>query len=312
MEKESINFLVTGGAGHIGSTLCRELINIPNAKVTIVDNLLTGKISNIKEILDRINFIDKDVNDKAILEILNKEEFDYIFHYAAVVGVKRTQENPLMVLEDIVGIKNVLDLGRSSNSKRVFFASSSEVYGEPVEVPQNEETTPLNSRIPYAVVKNIGESFFRAYQKEYNLPFTILRFFNTYGPHQSEDFVISRFIKRAIENKPIKIYGDGRQSRTFLHVKDNIDFTLKILDEDLLINDVVNVGSEKEIPILDLANLIIKLSKSISEITFLDPLKEGDMSRRMPDISKYKQIYDKELLSLESGISELINTRLDE
>ena len=217
-----------------------------------------------------------------------------------------------MVLEDIVGIKNVLDLGRSSKSKRVFFASSSEVYGEPVEVPQNEETTPLNSRIPYAVVKNIGESFFRAYQKEYNLPYTILRFFNTYGPHQSEDFVISRFIKSAIDNKPITIYGDGKQSRTFLHVKDNIDFTLKILDEDLLINDVVNVGSDKEISILDLANLIIELSKSSSEINFLDPLKEGDMSRRMPDISKYNQVYERELLPLNSGISELINIRLDE
>ena len=220
--------------------------------------------------------------------------------------MKRTQENPIMVLNDVYGIRNALDLALGSNCKRIFFASSSEVYGEPVEIPQQEETTPLNSKIPYAVVKNLGESLLRAYEREYGLPYTILRFFNTYGPLQSDEFVITKFIKNALLNLPLTIYGEGKQSRTFLHVRDNVSFTLKVLNKELFINKVVNVGSTIEISVLDLANLIIKLANSKSKITFLDPLKEGDMTRRMPDISKFKKSYGSDLISLESGISELI------
>jgi UDP-glucose 4-epimerase len=111
--------------------------------------------------------------------------FDYVFHYAAVVGVKRTLENPVLVLEDLQGIRNVLTLCKNTGVKRVFYASSSEVYGEPVHLPQHEHNTPLNSRLPYAVVKNAGESFCRSYFQEYGLEYTIFRFFNTYGPKQS-------------------------------------------------------------------------------------------------------------------------------
>ena len=157
-------------------------------------------------------------------------QFDYVFHYAAVVGVKRTQENPIMVLNDIEGIKNVLQLSKNSSVKRVFFSSSSEVYGEPVELPQNEETTPLNSRVPYAIVKNVGESFFRSYFKSYGLPYTIFRFFNTYGPNQSEDFVIAKFLKSALINEDITIYGDGSQTRTFCYVDDNINTCISLAD----------------------------------------------------------------------------------
>jgi len=307
MKENKINVLVTGGAGHIGSTLSIELAKIPHFKVTVVDNLLTGSLSNLSGHSDKVNFIEGDINDNELTQdLINKYQFDYIFHYAAVVGVKRTQENPIMVLNDVNGIRNALDIALGSNCKRIFFASSSEVYGEPVEIPQQEETTPLNSKIPYAVVKNLGESLLRAYEKEYGLPYTILRFFNTYGPLQSDEFVITKFIKNALLNLPLTIYGDGKQSRTFLHVKDNVSFTLKTLNKELFINKVVNVGSTIEISVLDLANLIIKLANSKSKITFLDPLKEGDMTRRMPDISKFKKSYRTDLISLESGISELI------
>ena len=139
-----------------------------------------------------------------------------------------------------------------------------------------------------------------------SLPYTILRFFNTYGPLLSDEFVITKFIKNALLNLPLTIYGEGKQSRTFLHVRDNVSFTLKVLNKELFINKVVNVGSTIEISVLDLANLIIKLANSKSKITFLDPLKEGDMTRRMPDISKFKKSYRSDLISLESGISELI------
>src|SRR6185312_4294759 len=139
-------------------------------------------------------------------------KFDYVFHYAAMVGVKRTLNNPMTVLQDIEGIKNILSLSKNTCVKRVFYSSSSEVYGEPVEFPQNENTTPLNSRLPYAIVKNVGEAFFRSYQREYGLDFTIFRFFNTYGSRQSQDFVVTKFIDEALGNQDITIYGDGNQS----------------------------------------------------------------------------------------------------
>ena len=121
--------------------------------------------------------------------MLKEQPFNYIFHYSAVVGVQRTQDHPLLVFDDIDGIKNILSIALQHSTQRVYFSSSSEVYGEPVEIPQHEMTTPLNSKIPYAIVKNVGESFLRSYQKEFNLNYTILRFFNTYGPLQSDDFV---------------------------------------------------------------------------------------------------------------------------
>src|SRR5437588_12842334 len=122
-----------------------------------------------------------------------------------------------MVLDDIKGIQNVLHLAKNTGVKRVFFSSSSEVYGEPVEFPQNEFTTPLNSRLPYAVVKNVGEAFLRSYKQEFDLDYTIFRFFNTYGPKQSSDFVMTKFIKAALANDRITIYGDGSQTRTFCY-----------------------------------------------------------------------------------------------
>ena len=197
--------LITGGAGNVGGALAIKLVENPNYFVVIVDNLSTGSITKLpsKE-LSNWSFVNCDVNNyTSISEIMLTNHFDYVFHYAAVVGVKRTQENPIMVLNDIEGIKNVLQLSKNSSVKRVFFSSSSEVYGEPVELPQNEETTPLNSRVPYAVVKNVGESFFRSYFKSYGLPYTIFRFFNTYGPNQSEDFVIAKFLKSALKNEDI-------------------------------------------------------------------------------------------------------------
>ena len=129
--------------------------------------------------------------------------------------------------------------------------------GEPVELPQHEETTPLNSRVPYAVVKNVGESYFRSFYKTYGLPFTIFRFFNTYGPNQSEDFVITKFLRASLKGADITIYGDGTQTRTFCYVDDNINTCVKIFEENLMINDVINIGGAKEYRIIDVAKLII-------------------------------------------------------
>ena len=194
--------------------------------------------------------------------------------------------------------------------KRVFFSSSSEVYGEPTELPQNEQTTPLNSRLPYAIVKNLGESYLRSYYKEYGLEYTIFRFFNTYGPRQSEDFVMSKFIRRALANQDIKIYGNGLQKRTFCYVDDNIEACLNAFNKNLYVNDVLNVGSYYEMSILKLARTIIRLLKSKSQIIFMPPLEEGDMKRRFPDISKMLVLLGKEPIVLEEGIRKTIENPL--
>lgn len=296
--------LVTGGAGNIGSSLVAGLLKSENYHVSILDNLSTGSLENLPQSNKSFwRFIDCDVNNLTQLkQVLNQDTFNYIFHYAALVGVERTQKNPLKVLEDIEGIKNILNLAVECKAERIFYSSSSEVYGEPVEIPQNEITTPLNSKVPYAIVKSVGESFMRTFHDHHQLDFTIMRFFNTYGPRQKNDFVISKFIELALQNKDITIYGDGSQTRSFLHVDDNIEFTIKILKNKKLLNDVVNVGSDIEIKIIDLANMIIENLQSKSKIIFLPPLKEGDMTRRKPDISKMKEVYQKEIISLEEGI----------
>src|SRR3954468_23971569 len=270
--------LVTGGAGNVGSALIEKLIQDKNNYVVIVDNLSTGylsKLPNNNE--ERWEFIKADVNDfMDISSIMVTRKFDYVFHFAAVVGVIRTQENPVKVLRDIDGIKNVLDLCKNTSVKRVFYSSSSEVYGEPVVLPQHEHTTPLNSRVPYAVVKNVGESFCKSYFQEYHLNFTIFRFFNTYGPSQSTDFVVARFLANALENKDITIYGDGSQTRTFTYIDDTVDTCLNCFYNDHQVNDVINIGNDKLCTILDLAKLIIKLSESRSKIVHIAPLKDGD------------------------------------
>lgn len=298
-----MNILITGGAGNIGSSLAKRLIKNPNYFVVIVDNLLTGDKSKLPTTSNNWIFIQADVNNyNEISSIMLCYKFSYVFHYAAVVGVERTLNKPKWVLNDIDGIKNILDLSKNTGVLRVFYASSSEVYGEPVEIPQHEHTTPLNSRLPYAIVKNVGEAFLKSYNKEYGLNYTIFRFFNTYGPHQSTDFVISKFIWKAINNDDIIIYGDGNQTRTFCYIKDNIDTVTKILDQNIYNNSIINIGSDTEISINKLAEKIKILLNSKSNIIHIEALKEGDMTRRCPDNSLMKAVLGRDLTSLEEGI----------
>lgn len=301
------NILITGGAGNVGSALANKLVENKDNYIVIIDNLSTGSIDNLPK-RDNLKFIKANTNIyNDIVPIFGNYNFDYVFHYSAVVGVKRTLENPLAVLNDIEGIKNILSLSKNTSVKRVFYSSSSEVYGEPFEIPQNENTTPLNSRFPYAIVKNIGEAFFKSYFQEYGLEYTIFRFFNTYGPNQSEDFVVPKFIKLALRNEPIALYGDGLQTRSFCYVDDNIDTCIKSMLSPIIVNDVINVGSDIEMSILDLAKTVIKVANSKSKIIHLPALEEGDMTRRCPDSTKMKSILNRDLLPLEQGIQKLIN-----
>jgi UDP-glucose 4-epimerase len=229
-------------------------------------------------------------------------QFDFVFHYAAVVGVQRTLMQPVSVLNDINGFKYLLDLCKNTGVSRVFFSSSSEVYGEPFEHPQNEQTTPLNSRLPYAVVKNVGEAFLRSYKQEFDLDYTIFRFFNTYGPKQSQDFVMSKFINAALAGRDITIYGDGMQTRTFCYKDDNIDACYNAFTRNEYVNDTVNIGSDFETTVIDLAKTIIAVTESKSKLVYLPPLKEGDMSRRKPDNTKMRELLGRPLIPIEAGI----------
>jgi nucleoside-diphosphate-sugar epimerase len=303
--KQSI--LVTGGAGNIGSALVRALTRKPEYEVVVADNLLTGSLDKIRIDAENLQFVKADVNDfDDIASLFYRFRFTHVFHLAAVVGVQRTLANPLLVLRDIDGIENILRLGKNTGVTRLYYTSSSEVYGEPFEFPQNERTTPLNSRLPYAVVKNLGEVYLRTFQREYGLPYTIFRLFNTYGPRQSEDFVLPRFVRAALAGDPLRIYGDGSQTRTFCYVDDTVDAMMAAHVAGAFENEVINVGSDHEISILQLARMVIEMSGSAATIEFMPPLPEGDMSRRCPDTSKMRAILDRPMVSLEEGIRRLI------
>jgi len=307
------NYLVTGGAGFIGSCMAEKLATDPNIKVVVVDNFITGAPEKLPDtnIFPNVRFIKCDVNRyEDIASVFHAYKFEYVFHYAALVGVKRTLQNPVAVLEDIKGLENILRLSKNTNVKRVFYSSSSEVYGEPVEFPQNENTTPLNSRLPYAVVKNLGEAYLKSYKQEYDLNYTIFRFFNTYGPKQSKDFVVSKFIRAALKNEDITIYGDGSQTRTFCYIDDNVEACFNTIGDQSFINEVINVGGNEEIPVLQLANTIINVTGSSSKIIHLPPLPEGDMTRRCPDITKMNALLNHPRVTLEEGLKRVLaNTR---
>ncbi len=302
-----IRILVTGGAGNIASALIARLAANPAHQITIADNLLTGDMRKVPKHLHNVQFIKCNVNDyNDIAPLFFANNVEYVFHFAAVVGVQRTLANPLWVMHDIHGIEHILNLSKNTGVRRVYYSSSSEVYGEPFEIPQNEHTTPLNSRLPYAIVKNVGEAFLRTYHKEFGLNYLIFRFFNTYGPNQSEDFVVPRFIRQAMDNRDITIYGDGSQTRTFCYVDDNVEACMNAHLTGQIENDTINIGSDVEYTIRALAEKVIEVTGSKSEIIHLPPLEEGDMTRRKPDIAKMRRLLNRDMVPLETGIGRLI------
>ena len=210
-------------------------------------------------------------------------------------------------MDDINGIKHLLELSIKYNVRHFYYSSSSEIYGEPVSLPLHEEKSPFNSKIPYSVVKNISENFIKIYNEEFNLNFTIFRFFNTFGPNQSEDFVIPKFVKLALNNLPIPIYGDGIQTRTFIYIDDNIDTILNCFEKKLFINDILNIGSSTEYRIIDLAKKIINLTNSSSELKYLPALLRGDMRRRKPNNNRMKKALGRRPFNLTSALKKYIN-----
>lgn len=287
--------LVTGGAGFIGSHMCEKLLSL-GARTICFDDLSTGRKENISESLKDRQFVfaKGDANRRENFEkIFRKFRPDYAIHYAATVGVKRTLKNPLAVLRDIEGIKNILECARKYKVKKAVFASSSEVYGEPQELPVIEENTPLNAKLPYAAVKVIGENYFRSYHRTYGLPTVSLRFFNVYGPKQDSSgygFVTAIFMKQALAGKPPTVFGNGRQTRDFMFIEDNINATIAAILNRKATGETINIGTGRETTILELANKIIKISGKKLKPVFLSQRKEGEIARRCPHIAKMKRL----------------------
>ena len=293
LENETV--LVTGGAGFIGSNLIAELLKL-NSRVICFDDLSTGSMGNLADVIDHENFvfIKGNVNNfEDINKVFKDYQINYVFHYAARVGVIRTIEKPLEVLEDIEGIKNILKLSLEYKVKNLVFSSSSEVYGEPVEIPEREDGH-LNPKLPYAVVKLVGENFLKSYYHSHGLKTCSLRFFNAYGPKQDSSaygFVTGVFIRQALKGEPLTVFGDGSQTRDFVFIEDNVQASILALLKEESDGHSINIGTGRPLTIIDLAELIIKISgRKDLKIDFQPLRKEGEVIHRFPDVSKMRRL----------------------
>lgn len=246
--------LVTGGAGFIGSHMVEKLLEL-GARVTVIDIMLRGnKIAHLKDNRN-LSIQEVDVTDTRSLAPLFRGQ-DYVFHLAAVVGVEETQDEPVQLLDvEIGGTAEVIRLAAANKVKRFIFASSSEVYGDS-DNPMAEEG-PFNPKSTYALCKLIGEHYCRAYYKKFGLEFTALRYFNSYGPRQDDRFVMSRFIRRALNGQELLIYGDGNQTRDFTFVGDSVHMSLLAGIMDSGINQIFNLGTGRAVSINRLADLVL-------------------------------------------------------
>ena len=295
-----MRILVTGGAGFIGSHLVSRLIADGHV-ITVLDDLSTGLETNLSAEINRIKFIRGSVLSTVDLSRAF-EEIDYVFHLAAAVGVFNIVKNPLRsLLTNIRGTENVLDLAASKKIP-VFVTSSSEVYGKNVSDSLKESDdrilgSPVTLRWSYSEAKAIDESLAYAYHVEKNLETRIVRFFNTVGPRQlgAYGMVVPRFVRAALNNEPITVYGDGNQTRCFAHVYDVIDAVIALAFAKGAIGKVVNIGNDFEISINDLAKKIISETGSKSDVVYV-PYDEAygdgfeDMERRVPDIKLINEL----------------------
>jgi len=308
---EDKNILVTGGAGFLGSWICEALIE-QQAKVICVDNLVSGLQSNISHLMAKDNF--KFVQHDITQPIFFDERIDIVMHLASRASPFEFEKYPIQILKaNTLGIWVALGIAKKHNA-RFLYTSTSEIYGCAEEIPTSEEysgnVNPIGPRSCYDEAKRCGESYVIAYQMQHDLDTRIARIFNTYGPRMRAEGVygrvIPRFIEQALSNKPITIFGDGSQTRSFCYVTDQVEGLLKLAFLEEAKGEVINIGSDKEITILELAELVKKLTKSSSEIEF-HPLPKDDPPRRKPDITKAKEILDWEpKVELKEGLSKMI------
>ena len=312
-EYEGSTILITGGAGFIGSWLCEYLLN-EGASVVSVDNLSTGSWNNIRHLKNNINFmhITKDVESKDIISDLELMGFDYIFHFASLASPIDFPFFPIKILDcNTIGTRNMLDLARRGDSVFVF-ASSSEVYGDPEITPVSENywgnCNPVGVRSCYDQGKRTGEAYCKAFQKKYGVDTRICRIFNTYGERMPKDGrVMPTFIDCALKNEPITIFGNGEQTRCFLYVDDLINGIITILSNPRTSGIPVNIGSVNEITINKLAEKIIEITDSTSEVIYKD-LPSDDPKQRKPDVSRIEKLGWQAFVDLDDGIRRVIST----
>lgn len=315
-----MNVLITGGAGFIGSHLAEKLIK-ERIKVTVIDDLSTGSFENIKHLLKcrYFRFIYETVLNEYVMDRLISDA-DIIYHLAASVGVELIVKDPVKVIEtNIMGTEVVLKVA-NRYKKRLFIASTSEVYGKNSNVPFKEEDDSIygpttKSRWSYACSKAIDEFLALAFYKEYGLPVVIGRLFNTVGPRQTGKYgmVVPRFVERALKGEDLLVYGNGKQTRCFCCVYDTIEAIKKLVESENTKGEIFNIGSTEEISIYDLALKIIKKTNSSSKIKFIsydDAYEKGfeDMIRRVPDITKIKKLIN---FSLKYDLDQTINLIID-
>jgi len=294
--------LVTGGAGFIGSHVAEQLLKMGN-RVLVIDNLSTGKRENISHLEgdEKFSFIQGTILNEPLMERL-VNECDIIYHLAAAVGVEFIIGNPIRSIEiNVLGTEIVLRLAEK-NKKRIIIASSSEIYGKNQKKIFQESNdrvlgTTLTHRWSYSCSKALGEFLALAYWREKHLPVIIVRLFNTCGPRQRGNYgmVVPRFIEQAISGKPITIYGDGNQTRSFAYISDVVNGMVSLAIHPGAVGEIFNMGGEQEIAISDLAKKVKRLTKSNSEIVYLPYEKvygEGfeDMRHRIPDTTKIRNL----------------------
>ena len=304
----SMNIVITGGSGFVGSYLCERLIN-DGHNLIVVDNLLTGSTENISDLMDNENFsfIEHDVQNH--IEIENK--VDYVLHFASAASPKAYTEHPVNTLKaGSIGTLNTLGLAKKHNSQYLL-ASTSEVYGDPLISPQNEEywgnVNPNGERSMYDEAKRFAEAAVATYSRSYDIKAKIVRIFNTYGPRMqlNDGRVVTNFIFQALQDNNITIYGDGSQTRSFSYVEDTVDGIILLMQSNEY--DVFNIGNPNEITVLELAQKIIELTNSKSEIVFKS-LPSDDPKQRKPDISKAKSKLGWEpKVNLEDGLIKTID-----
>lgn len=299
--------LVAGGCGFIGSNLCIRLLN--SNKVICVDNLYTSKIKNIKTCLNNKNF--KFINHNIIEKLDIDDEIDEIYNLACPASPKMYQKDPIYTLKtNFLGTINLLELARIKSAK-ILLASTSEIYGEPQISPQSEiyrgNVNTVGIRSCYDEGKRIAETLFMSYNKKYNIQTRIVRIFNTYGPNmdRNDGRVITNFISQILENKSLTIYGSGNQTRSFQYIDDLLDGIIKLMDSQYIYP--INIGNPNEITINELANILIKITKSKSTIKHKS-LPLDDPTNRNPDINLAKKILNWEpKISLNLGLIKTID-----
>lgn len=304
-----MNILLAGGAGFLGSHLAEALV-ADEHDVTVVDNLSSGLMSNLDSVKDDIDFIKADITEEMQID----GSLDLIINMASNASRAEWEKYPVEVaLSNSLGSVNLIKTALAKKAKYIF-ASTSEVYGNPEVVPTPESyisrLNHIGSRAPYDESKKFGETLIKAYENEYGLESIIIRFFNTYGPRmRGGNFygrVVDRFIKQAMANEPVTIYGTGKQTRSFTYVSDTVDAVMLLIKKGTY-GEVYNIGSNKEMAINDLANIVIATTGSKSGITYHE-LPADDPMRRGADNSKITFLGWTQRVDLEDGVRKMIKS----